>query len=159
MRSTYLTVLVLALFQTAYPQENLTKIVTPADTVLWTPNPTGAAFRSLFVPGWGQIYNKRPLKSLVYTAIEGSLIYGILREHRSFLYYRRIDQPHNADLMRNNRNQLTWYLAGTLIMASLDAFVDAHLYHFDVSTELIPESHIEMKPNQQIKVNLSIPIR
>ncbi|MDP8228225.1 MAG: DUF5683 domain-containing protein [Candidatus Electryoneaceae bacterium] len=112
---------------------------TDQDTVShqeWSPSPTGAAFRSLLFPGWGQSYVHSPLKAVIYGGIEQGLIYSIHRQNRLFRYYKDQEQDEFADSYKNNRNRLTWYLAGTIILSMLDAYVDAHLYHFDVSDDL-----------------------
>lgn len=103
---------------------------------VWSPSPTGAAFRSLFFPGWGQSYVGSPLKAVIYGGIEQGLIYTVYRQHRLFRYYKDQEQDQFAETHRNNRNRMTWYLAGAIILSMLDAYVDAHLYYFDVSDDL-----------------------
>lgn len=102
----------------------------------WKPSPTGAAIRSLVFPGWGQAYNRRPLKSVVYGGIQEGLIYSIYLQHKQYLYYDRLGEDREAGFYKNDRNRLTWYLAGATILSVMDAFVDAHLYGFDVSDQL-----------------------
>ncbi len=107
-----------------------------APSSAWKPSPTGAALRSLVFPGWGQAYVQKPVKAVIYGGIEYSLLYGIVRQHKLFQYYDRIDDESRTDFYRNNRNQLIWYLTGALIVAVMDAYVDAHLFDFDVSDDL-----------------------
>ncbi len=116
------------------------------DTALvkrWSPSPTGATLRSLVFPGWGQAYNRAPLKAVIYGGIEQALIYSIYQSHRQFRFYKQFDDfKILAENHRDNRNRLTWYLAGAIVMSMMDAFVDAHLYHFDVSEDL---SHVPVE--------------
>jgi len=35
-----------------------------------------------------------------------------------------------------NRRLSNWWLAGAILLSMIDAYVDAHLYHFDESTDL-----------------------
>jgi len=108
-------------------------VVTP---VVWKPSPGGAALRSLAFPGWGQSYNRRPLKSVIVGAVEEGLIFGIVREHQLFRDARRFNDDSAASIYKDQRNRLVWMLAGWLIYSSVDAYVDAHLYDFDVSDQL-----------------------
>ena len=101
----------------------------------WTPSPASAAFRSLFLPGWGQAYVNRPLKAVIYGGIEQALILSIYRKHRLYNYYDRRDEGNFAGAHKEDRNRLSWYLAGAIIMSMADAYVDAHLYNFDVSDD------------------------
>jgi hypothetical protein len=100
------------------------------------PSPTGAALRSLVLPGWGQAYVGRPLKAVFYSGAAEGLIYGIYREHRLYQFYNRRGDSDLAQAYQENRNRLGWYLTAAVILASMDAFVDAHLYRFDVSPDL-----------------------
>ena len=109
---------------------------TKAANTAWRPSPTGAALRSLAFPGWGQYYARRPLKAVIYSGIEQGLIYGIYRQHKVYKYYQSIDDDELADNIRNDRNRLGWYLTAAIILSVMDAYVDAHLYSFDVSDDL-----------------------
>jgi hypothetical protein len=64
--------------------------VTPAgvDTT-GLPSPRGALLRSLAVPGWGQIYNRQPLKAPVIVAGLGGLGYATLYSHNRGTLFRR----------------------------------------------------------------------
>lgn len=102
----------------------------------WRPSPTGAALRSLVFPGWGQIYARQPLKAVIYSGIEQGFIYGVYRQHKLYQYYESRDNKRLADVYKNDRNRMAWYLAAAIILSVMDAFVDAHLYGFDVSNKL-----------------------
>lgn len=109
---------------------------TEVQSAKWKPSPGGAALRSLVYPGWGQAYNCRPLKAVIIGTVEEGLIFGILREHQLFRDARRFKDDTAASLYKDQRNRIVWMLAGWMIYASVDAFVDAHLYDFDVSDQL-----------------------
>ncbi len=102
----------------------------------WSPSPTGAALRSLLFPGWGQVYNRKPLKAVIYSGIEQAFIFGIHRQHELYRHYDAIDDDNSAEFYRNNRNRQAWYLAAAMIVSVMDAYVDAHMYRFDVSKKL-----------------------
>lgn len=109
---------------------------TGTDTTVWKPSPTGAAFRAFIFPGWGQSYNRKPLKAVLIGGIEQGLIFGVYREHQLFRDARRFGNDEAAGLYKEQRNRLAWLLAASVIYATVDAFVDAHLYDFDVSGDL-----------------------
>ncbi len=102
----------------------------------WCPSPTGAALRSLVFPGWGQIYVRKPIKAVIYSGIEQAFIYGIYRHHKLFKHHSALGDDNTAEFYRNNRNRQAWYLAAAIIVSVMDAYVDAHLYQFDVSEKL-----------------------
>jgi len=109
--------------------------IEPADSVAWMPNPTGAAVRSLILPGWGQAYVHQPIKAAIYGGLEFGFILSTYRQHR--LYKEALDdhRDDNANAYKENRNRISWYIAGVVILSMMDAYVDAHLFDFDVSPE------------------------
>lgn len=73
---------------------------------------------------------------MIVGTVEEGLIFGIVREHQLFRDSRRFNDDPAASLYKDQRNRLVWILAGWLIYSSVDAYVDAHLYNFDVSDQL-----------------------
>jgi hypothetical protein len=97
-------------------------------------NPTGAMLRSLFLPGWGQIYNGQYLKAALVVAAETGLV-------ATAIYWNQqvVKAPPNSNerlTYQQNRNTAYWFLAATVLLSMLDAYVDAHLSDFDESPEL-----------------------
>jgi hypothetical protein len=96
-------------------------------------NPTGAAFRSLAIPGWGQYYNGQKIKAALVMAAElgeiGTAIYWNMRA-------KETSDPEEQFIYKDYRNQAYWFLAGTILLAMLDAYVDAHLADFDEGPSL-----------------------
>jgi len=90
----------------------------------------------MLLPGWGQAYNKRPLKAVIIGGLEEGLLYGVYRQNQLFRDERRRGNEPVAKAYREDRNRMTWMLAGVLIFSMTDAYVDAHLYNFDVSDKL-----------------------
>ena len=102
----------------------------------WRPSPTGAALRSLVIPGWGQLYNRTPIKAVIVGGVEEGFLYAIYQNHRLFRYYSGNEDPVKGEFYRDQRNRLTWYLTESVILSVMQAYVDAHLYGFDVSDQL-----------------------
>ena len=118
----------------------------------WRPSPTGAAFRSLFLPGWGQAYNQHHLKAVIYGGIEEGLIYGVYRQHQLFMDARHDGDEPLALAFKEDRNRMTWMLSGVVILSMVDAYVDAHLFDFDVSDKLT----LSLPPDpKQIQINFA----
>ena len=103
-----------------------------------TQNPTAALFKSMFVPGWGQIGNHRYVKAGVIIGLETWFIASavhyanqasdlkskynnesdpILRDS----YYRQYQDK------RNVRLKYTWFAGITVFVSMFDAYVDAQL--------------------------------
>lgn len=57
----------------------------PGDT-LRTIKPRGAMIRSALLPGWGQLYVRKPLKSLVYFSLEAYHIYQFVEYNDIYQY-------------------------------------------------------------------------
>lgn len=110
-------------------------------------NPTGALFRSLVVPGWGQLYTGHPIKAVVFFGTDLGMLYGIYSQNRQYEDY--LDQAGNtksdiyrarledlADFYRDDRNKLIWWTAGVMLLSGFDAYVEAHLYDFRIEPML-----------------------
>ncbi len=103
----------------------------------WQPDPTGALLRSAVLPGWGQIYNREPLKGLALGAVELGLLAWLITEHtlaeRARDDYLRTGDPFYEDCYQRHsgrRLDLIWYTSAAWLYGMLDAYVDAHLYGF-----------------------------
>jgi len=105
-------------------------------------NPTAALFKSMAVPGWGQVGNKQFIKAGFVVGLESFLFLKWLRFRKKTADARTSfedapDSDPNKTFFfnrfratRNDRNLFAW-LTGTAIFISMfDAFVDAHLSGF-----------------------------
>jgi hypothetical protein len=128
-------------------------------------SPTGAIWRSLVLPGWGQYYVESYWKAPIFTGAAAFMIYRIVYFHNNFMDYAdRVDvlkneldrlkqeDPENPQIYeieyrtlpveknrreyyRDNRDMSGFYLLGIYALATVDAYVGAHLFDFDVSDE------------------------
>ena len=115
-----------------------------------TKSPWGAALRSALLPGLGQFYNEAYWKIPVVVGVTGVLVYGYIYENKNFKYYSDLyddsitEEEPNGDLnlkryrefYRNNRDSYATWIVITYLLQIADAFVDAHLFDFDVSDEV-----------------------
>ncbi|NUO18710.1 hypothetical protein HUU59_04605 [bacterium] len=100
---------------------------------------TGAVFRSLAVPGWGQAYNESYVKAAAFFVTEALFIVGISRYNDWMMAAKKADNFEEEKLYRSSRNKNIWWLAGIKLLSLGDAYVDAQLFQIDVSPNLTPE--------------------
>ncbi len=131
-----------------------------ADTTTTQPkgkSPSGALLRSLVVPGWGQLYNGKYLKALVYAGAQVSFAYAIHVQNNRYHYYQNIDQDYLAEFYRDDRNRMWWWLFGVTLLSIGDAYVDAHLWNFDVSDDLSASIGPKFDPeDRQVAITCTI---
>ncbi len=122
------------------------------DESVWTPtkSPGTAVLRSAIIPGWGQLYNESYWKVPVVVGLSGFLIYGIVSEHADYSTYAdqyaasiTPERPGGnlqlklfREYYRDRRDTYAWWFLVTYFVQLADAFVDAHLYDFDVSSDM-----------------------
>lgn len=87
--------------------------------------------RSAIVPGWGQVYNRQPLKAVLVVAGEGYLTYKIFKELS--LENDAIDREDELDRInhKNRKIDWIWWTAAAHLLQMADAYVDAHFINFD----------------------------
>lgn len=127
------------------------------------PDPKSVMFKSMIIPGWGQITNKQIWKvPIVYGLLGGLTWYSIdlnkkYHDYRAAFYNLNPDTPddlkfgptpdylanENLESLRNNRNFLRNrrdFIYITIGLAYglniIDAYVFAHMRSFDVSEDL-----------------------
>ena len=131
---------------------------------MWTPDTvlrrgkstTIAVFASMIVPGAGQIYNTSYWKAPVVWGLEYYFIYVYRQQNKLYQQYRKeyaasIDslQPagikhlkDNRDFYQRQRDTFGWYVVIAYVVNLLDAYVDASLYNFEVSSSLQPTNEL-----------------
>jgi hypothetical protein len=128
------------------------------------PNPTSVLYKSMIIPGWGQIVNKQAWKVPIVYAVLGGLGYYSVRltkkyhDYRAAFYNLNPDTPddlrfgstpsyipENANLnevrdlrnkFRNNRDLVYVGIVLAYGLNIIDAYVFAHMRSFDVSKDL-----------------------
>lgn len=101
-------------------------------------NPTVALFKSMFVPGLGQVGNRRYIKAIVIAGLETWFIGSAIHYGRQASGFR--NQWNEAtdvtsrniyyglyEDRRDERNKFSWFAGITIFVSMFDAYVDAHL--------------------------------
>lgn len=109
-------------------------------------SPMGAVLRSALIPGWGQIYNEAYWKAPVVWGILGYFVYYWIENNNLYNDYKDLYaeslQPgksvidiykRNRDFYRDQRDEFAVYIGLTYFLTLVDAYVDSHLFDFDVS--------------------------
>ena len=113
-------------------------------------SPWTAVALSAVLPGLGQFYNESYWKIPIIGAVGGYFIYEIIRNNNKFLEYRdKYSESQNDTLFgvnpvykdfrefyRDQRDQFIIYYGLLYLVNLFDAYVDAHLYDFDVSDKV-----------------------
>jgi hypothetical protein len=120
----------------------------PADTgFVMQKSPMGAVIRSAIIPGFGQLYNESYWKIPIVLGVTAYLLNGYFSQNSLYATYRdkyaatiTAEQPAGElvwkqyrEFYRDQRDTFAWWLAISYFIQIADAFVDAHLFDFDVS--------------------------
>lgn len=132
-----------------------------------TKSPWGAVLRSAVLPGLGQFYNESYWKVPIVLGVTAFMIRGYIIEHDNFAVYRDIyereivkEEPDVSlvrtkqlrEFYRDRRDTYAWWLGVFYLLQLADAFVDAHMYDFDVSDEV----NISLGPQPNGMLGLSL---
>ncbi len=104
-------------------------------------NPTLALFKSMLVPGLGQIGNKKYIKAGVIIGLQGWLISSAIKNGDEASDWRLQYEAATVTADRNalydnylnskdQRNKFTWFAVIVTFVSMFDAFSDAHLSGF-----------------------------
>ena len=128
--------------------------------------PRRATLYSAIMPGLGQIYNRKYWKLPIVYGLLGYTIWNASR--KSILYndlreaYADFPNPVLEDSLlttRDKRDRAYVFVLAAYILQIIDANVDAHLFHFDVSEDLslyiLPYSN----PAAQVNFGLSLTLK
>lgn len=140
-------------------------VETPAP---WKPDPVGALWRSGLLAGLGQFYNEQWLKGALLMGCEAFTVYHLVHyaveAGREFEAGRDIEIPEGLDSpqideLREKRDDhfaayedhrvryetYIWLTALVIVYSMLDAYVDAHLWDFEVDEDLDDSSAIDIE--------------
>jgi hypothetical protein len=130
-------------------------------------SPWLAVLFSGVVPGFGQVYNQSYWKVPIILGLAGYLSYEIFDNHKKYKDYRNqyaaTQTPENPygdenlktlrEFYRDQRDDFIWYFTIVYVINLVDAYVDAHLFDFNVSEEKIEHNG---KIDREYKLNLKV---
>lgn len=102
----------------------------------------GAVLRSAVIPGWGQFYNESYWKFPIVWGVAGWFVYNWIDTNNKYLDNRDLFLGTNnsiyknrRDFYRDERDKFAIYLTLTYLLNLVDAYVDAHLFDFNVEED------------------------
>jgi len=119
-------------------------------------SPKGAMIRSLILPGWGQIYNRKFIKALVFLGGETYFMSRFLDLNDELRTLERTSGVSASDIedKEQERNGWGWLFGAGYFLAMGDAFVDAHLDGVSIDEEF----SVKLLSNKQ-KSRLSLQLQ
>lgn len=118
--------------------DSVTKNSGKAELVM-TKSPWAAVLRSAVLPGFGQFYNESYWKIPVFAGAAAWFTYNVYYNQDK---YKQFADSYNKnggytdqkkrDFYRNQRDEFYIYLGLTYLLNMVDAYVDAHLFDFNV---------------------------
>lgn len=122
-----------------------------------TKSPLGAVIRSAVVPGWGQYYNESYWKIPIVVGLVAYYGYKIFDFNDKYNQYKQwtLNPPREGfdyktwrDYYRDQRDLFIIYTSLVYLANLLDAYVDAHLFDFDVTQDYYTNT-----PMLSLKIN------
>lgn len=101
-----------------------------ADSTRTGPAPMGAFFRSLVLPGWGQLAADRPGRAVFYVTVQSATVFMIFRTQGRI---NRADDNGDEELAASRREQREDWIALAVfwsLASAVDAWVSAHMWGF-----------------------------
>ena len=105
-------------------------LATP-DTVEVKRKDSKKAFIYSLLPGMGQVYNGKWIKSALVIGLEASAYVSWQENLKKYRDYYSNDYPLNRHRYLEKRNKFAWWMGIIYVYAMIDAIVDAHLHSFD----------------------------
>ncbi len=157
------------------PEESLQEFLDVSDTTntegLRTQQPTTALFKSLAIPGWGQLGNRSYKKAVFFGGLELVLIGAALNyrgqasdawdefSNTSDTTTAGINRLYDYyDDRKTKRNRYTWFAALTIFISMFDAYTDAHLSGFPTKRD-DHAIEVEIGPTPDYSVGASLKLR
>ena len=122
------------------------------------PSPTASALKSVVVPGWGQVSNGSWLKgSVFFVAYFGFIGWGVaLNQDVQDARGSGASESEISSLERS-RDLKFWFAGFTMLLAVVDAYVDAHLFNFDERMDA-DVGYIPFRDGNMLGLRITAPI-
>ncbi len=142
---------------------------TKPDSLAWRLKPELVALGAAILPGFGQVYNRAYWKLPIVYGLFAWFGYNYINQQQKYLEFRqRYEEdlsktpiPASAEanrrfreFYREQRDETVIYILLVYLASIVDAYVDAHLFGFDISDDLsqhLPPAHTPIVPIFSIK--------
>ncbi len=138
-------------------EDNLAVESSPDTTFQMSKSPWGAVARSAIIPGWGQLYNESYWKIPIIWGTAAWFVYNWVDNNNSYNNYKNLYQNSQNEYYRRLRNfyrdqrdNFTIYIGLLYLLNLIDAYVDAHLFDFNVNSNSLKA---DFQINLRIKLN------
>lgn len=132
-------------------------------------SPTTAVLLSAVLPGAGQFYNESYWKIPIISGLVGYFGYEYFRNNNLYKDYRdqyaasqndtvpdgNLNFKTLREFYRDQRDDFVWYFLIVYVINLVDAYVDAHLFDFDVRDDKFVKNGIRGK-EYRLKFNLKL---
>ncbi len=138
----------LVFLSTVISAQDISGSGTPEDSIfVMKKSPWGAVLRSAVIPGFGQFYNESYYKIPIIWGLGAWFVYGWVQNNDKYVTNKNlfIDTGQeiyksNRDFYRDQRDNFTIYLVLVYLLNLVDAYVDAHLFDFNVDEDFLTGS-------------------
>ena len=89
------------------------------------------AFLYSIIPGMGQAYNGKWIKSAIFIGLEVGAFYSWKENSKKYREFDNNQYPLKRHRYLEKRNKFAWWIGIVYFYAMIDAIVDAHLSSFD----------------------------
>jgi hypothetical protein len=135
----FIALLNLSLFSQQDTTANQDTTTIDSDVFVMQKSPWGAVGRSAILPGWGQIYNESYWKAPVIWGVMGWFAYAWIDNNNNYIDYKDLYSQTGESIYldyrnfyRDQRDEFAIYMLLTYFLNLVDAYVDAHLFDFNV---------------------------
>jgi len=140
--------ILLVFLSTVISAQDISNQDAPKDTIfVMKKSPWGAVLRSAVIPGFGQFYNESYYKIPIIWGLGAWFVYGWIQNNDDYVTNKNlfIDSGQNIykskrDFFRDQRNNFTIYFVLLYLLNLVDAYVDAHLFDFNVDEDFLTGS-------------------
>lgn len=139
---------------TAAPAAPIANETARPDSVHHRASPFSVMARSAVLPGWGQLYNHKPIKATVVFGGEGFLWYKAWTEFQKEQDAAEAGDQAGKDRHYNLKVNYIWWAIAAHLLQMADAYVDAHLAGFDAGFAPEDASHSAITPPDQDRAML-----
>ncbi len=138
----------LVFLSTVISAQDISSRDTPEDSIfVMKKSPWGAVLRSTVIPGFGQFYNESYYKIPIIWGLGAWFVYGWVQNNDKYVTNKNlfIDigqeiYKSKRDFYRDQRDNFTIYLVLLYLLNLVDAYVDAHLFDFNVDEDFLTGS-------------------